>query len=634
MALTTSSSAGFRPDRLPTGLYVVGLMGIFFGQRILEVGRPSTVVTGVGALLLLAAIAARLVRAKTRPENDRGPERVLAGLYALGTVAVLLYFINSDLTFSLTGRTLEQRAPRLSGILSALFPALMLAGTLPVMFVEMALSTMARSPLVDGKRVRAALLSGLGISFALVFTFAISYVASERDVKADLSYFRTARAGESTHKIVQALDKPVEIHLFFPPANEVREEVDSYFSEISRDSKFLKVSHYDFALHPARARELGVSGNGIIVIARDALREQIPLPLQLEAARSALKVLDQDVNRRLLGVTRKARIAYFTQGHEERGSDAASDTDRRDTIRVLRSLLTDQGFEPRELGLAQGLGTDVPADATLVLIIGPRKPLSTEESAALVRYIDRKGRLFIALDPEGGQSLPDLLAPLSLKYTPVTLANDKFFGRRTYQNADRINILTSSYSSHASVSTLSKPGTRAALILVGAGYLEKSEKGAVGIVNVDFTVHAEGSTWNDVNGNFEHDPTTEIRNAYELAAAVSKRNASALMPEDEARAVVLADSDAITDQLMAYAGNHYLALDAVRWLGGEERISGAISNEEDVPVAHTRKQDLAWFYSSILLAPAAIVGAGFFMTRRRRKRKTPPQDTTAARGSP
>ena len=41
--------------------------------------------------------------------------------------------------------------------------------------------------------------------------------------------------------------------------------------------------------------------------------------------------------------------------------------------------------------------------------------------------------------------------------------------------------------------------------MIGAGYLEKNEKSAVGIVNVDFTVHAQPETWNDKDGNFEQD---------------------------------------------------------------------------------------------------------------------------------
>jgi hypothetical protein len=141
---------------------------------------------------------------------------------------------------------------------------------------------MAKSPLLDGKRVRSAMLSGLGTSFALVFSFAVAYVAAERDKKADFSYFRTARAGESTRKLISALDKPVEIYLFFPPANEVAEEVESYFSDLAPLSKHLVITRQDHALNPRKAKELGVSGNGIVVIARDTVREQISFPVQVE----------------------------------------------------------------------------------------------------------------------------------------------------------------------------------------------------------------------------------------------------------------------------------------------------------------------------------------------------------------
>jgi hypothetical protein len=452
-------------------------------------------------------------------------------------------------------------------------------------------------------------------------------VASERDVKVDLAYFRTAKAGENTRQLVHALDKPVHVYMFFPPANDVREEVESYFADLTRESKQLIVEQYDHALHPAKARELGVSGNGVIVIGRDALKEQISIPLQLEQARNQLKVLDQEVNKRIVGVSRPNRVAYFTRGHDERGFAPANDTDRRGTVRVLKDLLTDMNFEPKELGLAQGLGADVPADAAVVLILGPRKAFFKEEMDALLRYLDRKGRLLIALDPDSGDVANDLLAALSLKYNPVTLANDQMFVGMTHQDSDRANIATASYSSHASVSTVGRMGTQGAAVFLGAGYLQKADKGAPGIVNVDFTVHALPTTWNDLNGNFQFDSGgKEVRMAYELAAAVAKRNASAIAVEDESRAVVLADSDALTDFLLQRSpGCRYLAYDALRWLGGEAQITGAINNEEDVAILHTRRQDQAWFYTSIFVVPALVIGVGVLMTRRRSSKKPPPR---------
>lgn len=615
----------FRPAVFPTVLYFAGMLAIFLGERVLDTGSLQTTFGVLGVVLLLAAIAARAVRQAVRPEGYRPPERALLLLYAVGAFAVGLYFLNSDLMVRWTGRALEQSMPRLSGVLAALWPALWLGASLPILFVELALFSMSRAPVIELGRVRSALLSGVSIALAVIFCFSLAYIANERDGRVDFSYFRTARPGESTKKIVRALDKPVSVHLFFPPANEAREEVESYFSELSRESRMLSLQRWDQAIHPAKARELGVSANGVIVVARDPLREQMGIPLELERARGNLRSLDQDFQKRLLQVTRKQKIAYFTGGHDER-SDAPGETDneRRQSVRALRTQLVNQGFEPKELGLAQGLGTEVPADASVVLILGPSKPFLPEEIATLKRYIEKNGRLLIALDPDAGQTFPELLSELWLEYHPTPLAHERFYYAMTRQLSDRTNIGAQNFSSHVSVTTNSRGGRRAALLFMGAGYLSKKDKPGAGIVNVDVTVRLERDTWADKNGDFNFNEGAEMRASYDIAAAVTKRNASAVQPDEEARVVVLADSDALTDKaLLLNAGNQYFVHDVLRWLGGEERFSGQMSSEEDMPVSHTRKEDLVWYYLSIFAVPALVLAFGFVKTGRRKRRASP-----------
>jgi hypothetical protein len=77
----------------------------------------------------------------------------------------------------------------------------------------------------------------------------------------------------------------------------------------------------------------------------------------------------------------------------------------------------------------------------------------------------------------------------------------------------------------------------------------------------------------------------------------------------------------LTDGVLRTYGNPYLAMDTVLWLLGEEQLAGEVSSEEDVPVQHTRQQDVVWFYSAVFLAPATVLGAGFLVTRRRGRRR-------------
>lgn len=202
------------------------------------------------------------------------------------------------------------------------------------------------------------------------------------------------------------------------------------------------------------------------------------------------------------------------------------------------------------------------------------------------RYVDGGGRLFVALDPEAGLDLKDLLGPLGVSFHPVMLANDQIYARKTNQASDKWNIATGSFSSHPSVTSLSHLGMRAPLILVGSGYLE-AEKDKAKEISVDFTVHAQVATWNDLDNNFAFDPPKETRKAWELAAAITKKAPD--KDKRDGRVLVLSDSDAISDGVVGNPGNAYFVIDGVKWLLGDEAITGEISSEVDVAIAHTKR---------------------------------------------
>jgi hypothetical protein len=597
-------------------LFGAGLVLLFIGERLLSSGAGRVVLSGAGAALVVAAIALRVLRLLRAEGERRRVERILLFLLLAGVGALLLYALQSDLWAKVAGAGLSKTAPKLGGVLVALWPAALAFSLLPTFLVEMSYAAMQRVPRVEVGRVRDALLSGVGLASALVFAFTVYYVASERDAKADFSYFRTARPGQATRNIVRALDQPLDVHLFFPPANEVREQVTEYLTDLAHESPNLKLSIWDQALDPKKAKELGVSGNGTVVLARGGRRELMAIGLELDKSRGQLRSFDQDFQKRLLGLAKARRTIYFTTGHGERSSEKATPTDQRWTIGVLREMYGKQNYEVRNLGVAEGLASAVPADAAAVVVPGPTQAFLPEEIAALKTYLDQGGRALLALDPESGLDFNELLAPFGVRYVSTALASDLVFVARTRQTSDRANIATAAYSSHPSVTTAGRLGGRAPLLMFGAGFVEAAGERPQG-VRVDFPVHSHPSTWNDANGNFELDAPAEVRRTYELAAAIGRPQPDAGKGAPETRLMVLADSDALGDPVIENAGNAYLALDGMKWLLGDDLIIGEISTEEDAPIQHTRKQDVFWFYSTVFLAPALVLGAGFFATRRR-----------------
>jgi hypothetical protein len=215
-------------------------------------------------------------------------------------------------------------------------------------------------------------------------------------------------------------------------------------------------------------------------------------------------------------------------------------------------------------------------------------------------------------------------------------------------------IYTNRFSSHASVSTLSRHSTEAVVVLNGASHLRPLE-GAPGKSEV--VLRTFPSAFEDDNGNFERDDN-EKAEAFNLAIAVTRplqgaakaKAADAKSADDEKsgsdedkdgkpdakkddhkkadedeepaemRAFVIADADVFSDLVMfRFRTNRFLAADAVRWLGGEESLAGEFESEEDVRVEQTKQADMTWFYSSIFGVPLLVLVAGLFTSHRLRR---------------
>ncbi|HVZ33510.1 MAG TPA: Gldg family protein, partial [Polyangiaceae bacterium] len=324
---------------------------------------------------------------------------------------------------------------------------------------------------------------------------------------------------------------------------------------------------------------------------------------------------------------------------------------------IVQEILRGQNYNVRTLGLAQGLGKDVPDDADVVFILGPTQPLSSEEIDALHRYADRGGHLFMALDADsvvndvggpnepasvgtalsepGAKGLDALAKVVGLSYSPALLVNDTQHVRRRSNNSDRALLISNRFSSHASVSTLSRNSARAALIFARAGSLSPAT-GESGF-KVDMAVKAMGGTFADLNQNYEFDKDSEKKETYNLAAAVTKpvpeapdakaasgsKDKKSKDEKDkpkELRAFVVADADGLSDLLLSNFGpNRLLFMDAVRWLGGEDSFAGEVNDEQDVRIEHSKQKDLVWFYSTIIGAPLLVLAAGLTLTRRARR---------------
>jgi ABC-type uncharacterized transport system len=615
----------FAPWFVP--VYVGSLVFVFLGERIFSgYDWARYAFSGVGTLGVVVSTVLRLAGAMRKQGERRRIERALGLISTGGVVALALYFATTDAGKKLLGiatASPEVRA-RFEGGVTVAWVIILVIAVLPLLLGEAALAPMRYAERIESRRVRMAIRSGTILSCALVYCGLFTYAAGELDIKADFSYFRTARPSDSTKNVAASLNDTVKVMAFFPPLNEIGTEVDGYLRDLAHAAPGLQIETYDRLMVPAIAKEAKVTQDGVLVLTRGPAHESVVIGADKKSALMKLKTLDGDFQKALLKLLREQRIAYLTVGHGELNEAAGDAAAEGRTGKGVRKLLESQNYTVKDLGLTQGLGTDVPNDAYLVLLLGPTKALLPEEVASLKRYADRGGKLFLALDPDAKIDLGPVAAIVDLTWQPTVLANDKVFLRHRYQPSDRTILITNKFSSHASVTTLSRNSQRAMVVFPGASALDKA--GGTD-AKIDFAIKTMPDTFDDRDGNFEFDSATEKRSSYNVAAAVTR---PAAHPQEgkgkdaaEMRAFVLGDADAVSDAALGNEPNILMVVDVLRWLGGEESFSGSIATTEDVRIDFTKQKDVLWFYGTILGIPLLVLGLGLTLTRKRVRRRRP-----------
>ena len=142
------------------------------------------------------------------------------------------------------------------------------------------------------------------------------------------------------------------------------------------------------------------------------------------------------------------------------------------------------------------------------------------------------------------------------------------------------------------------------MLLAGSGYLTDAED--VEGPRRRFVIQSMPSTFADLNGNMRFDEETESRKNYDVVAAIEGPGDGATM-----RSLVYAGSEMFSDRVLVSLGmNAAVVADGIRWLGREEEFSGETISEADVPIVHTKAENVAWFYAIIFGAPALVLAVG------------------------
>lgn len=244
----------------------------------------------------------------------------------------------------------------------------------------------------------------------------LNVVAQNRHQRWDLTANKQYSLSDQTVKVLEDLPQAVQVSGYFQDDDSRKQDVQDLLKEYNvRSGGKVSVEFVDPDKEPARAQQAGVKEYGTTIMTMGDRRQTVTGSRESDFTTALL---------RLINPTQKK--LYFITGHNERKIDGFE----QENYGQLKTSLESDNFvvEPLFLGGA----TEVPTDASAIVLAAPRNPLTDTEKSAMKNYLEAGGKALFLTQPSAPNqpqvSLNDLVSKWNLEISslPVAEGNPQF----------------------------------------------------------------------------------------------------------------------------------------------------------------------------------------------------------------
>jgi ABC-type uncharacterized transport system involved in gliding motility auxiliary subunit len=468
------------------------------------------------------------------------------------------------------------------------------------------------------RQARYGALATVGVLAGLGVVVAVNYLSTRQNKRWDLTANKQYSLSEQTVKLLRNLDAPVKF-LVFDRSTEF-DRFRSRLDEYDYHSDKVSVEYIDPDTRPVQAKEYDIQSYGTVVIEYKDRRERSTSDTEQDLTNALIKV-----------TTGQQKKVYFVQGHGEKDPVATE----RDGYNAVAAALGRDNYGTEKLVLAQQ--QDVPADASVVVVAGPKNDLLAGEVDMLRRYLGKGGHLLVLLDPEetGGSkpAIEALLKEWAIEPGQNVVVDVSGMGQligtdasvpvaATYPShpiTERFNMITAFPLARSVTPAAGATNGRSAQAIIETSprsWAETNVKqlrsnGEVAL-NVD-----QGDKQGPVTiGVAVSAPATDVPAPATDAAKASQAEEP---KKPETRVAVIGDSDFAANFALGIQGNRDLFVNTVNWLAQQENLIAIRPKEaSDRRVTLTARQQSGVLWMSLLIIPGAVLGAGIYTWWRRR----------------
>jgi len=435
----------------------------------------------------------------------------------------------------------------------------------------------------------------------------------------DITQAKRFTLAEQSIKLLQDLQYPIKVIGFYSLAERDRETFIDLVKQYTQHTDKLSYEVVDPDRQPALAKQYDITAYNTVVVEGNGKKEKIS------------RVEEAALTNAILKVTRNTKkVVYFVTGH---GEPALTDSDRTG-YSVAKQALEEQNYTVQELVLARQ--PQVPDDAAVVIVAGPRRDLLESETEALSTFLGRGGHLLVMLDPE---TVPDLVA--FVKRYGIEVGNDVVIETNPLGRligGDYLMPVVMTYEPHAITKELGNVMTMFPVVR-SVQVAKELPPGitAQGLAMTSTESWAETDLKAMHEGHVAFDPDSDRRGPISIAVVATintdKPGTSASTSESSeqseseksttphaARLVVFGDSEFANNSLFPVQGNGNLFLNTVSWLAEEEDLIAIRPRKGggSGPVMLTAAQAPLIFWLPVVLLPLGVLGSGAVVFVRRK----------------
>ncbi|GAB4134203.1 MAG: Gldg family protein [Cyanobacteria bacterium J069] len=457
-----------------------------------------------------------------------------------------------------------------------------------------------------GKRSTQAGTNAVLATLAVLAIFLLTnFLASRYNSRVDLTENRLFTLAPQSQEVVQSLEDPVKVWIFDLAPNPADKDLLENYRRQNPDG--FAYEYVDPQVQPGLAERFGVQNFGEVYLEKGDRRQLV------QAISPSQRLSERQVTTALVKITsdRQTRV-YFLQGHGERQLDPG-----QGGLGQAVTSLTDETFQAEPLNLANT--AEIPADAAVIVVAGPQRPLLAEEITRLQDFQTRKGGLLLLVDPQVNPELDDLLEDWGVAFSDRVLV-DPAAGR------DGAVTVITEYGQHPITDGLNNGITFFPL----ARPLELGDVETVQLEPLLFTNIRTQAQQIGEDGQLQLDPAAPEGNLV-LGAAFSRPlgNAPAPSPspdaaeppvQDEVRMVAIGNSAFITDGLIDQQLNRDLFLNAIGWLSqdADPTLSVRAAEPTNRRVLFSPSQQIGLILTALVFLPLAGLALAFGVWWRRR----------------